>query len=69
MEIPRLRRASPRRVEEARATGCRAMRLDTGVRQAEVIALDRRLGFRPIEPCHERPPELREGLVFMEQRL
>jgi hypothetical protein len=45
------------------------MRLDTGVRQAEVIALDRRLGFRPIEPCHERPPELREGLVFMEQRL
>ena len=69
MGIPRLRRASPRRLEEARATGCRAMRLDTGVRRAEAIALDRRLGVRPIEPCHERPLELREGLVFMELRL
>jgi GNAT superfamily N-acetyltransferase len=58
-----------RLLEEARALGYRAMRLDTSVRQAEALALYRRLGFEPIEPYDAPPPDLRDGLVFMELRL
>lgn len=63
-------RALARRLlEEARAIGYHAIRLDTSVRQAEALALYRRLGFEPIEPYHPLPPDLRDWLVFMELRL
>ena len=56
-------------LEEARRLGHRVMRLDTSIRQAEAIALYRRLGFVDIAPYYELPEPLRNGLVFMERPL
>jgi GNAT superfamily N-acetyltransferase len=55
-----------RLIENARAAGYRAMRLDTSVRQAEAKGLYARLGFRIIEPYYELPQQMRDWLVFME---
>lgn len=56
-------------VAEARALGYRTMRLDTSIRQNEAKGLYRRLGFRPIEPYHEVPEDMKNWLVFMELTL
>lgn len=56
-------------IARARAVGYRSMRLDTGVRQGEAIALYRRQGFERIEPYYELPEALRNWLVFMELKL
>ena len=58
-----------RLIENARAAGYRAMRLDTSIRQAEAKGLYSRLGFRIIEPYYELPPKMRDWLVFMELEL
>ena len=46
--------------------GYRRLRLDTRIRQLEARRLYERLGFRPIDPYYDVPPELRDWLVFME---
>jgi len=56
-------------VENARHLGYRGIRLDTSIRQAEAIALYRRLGFNPIPPYYDLPQKLSDWLVFMELRL
>ena len=56
-------------VKEAQALGYRTMRLDTSIRQNEAMGLYRRLGFRPIEPYHELPEDMKNWLVFMELAL
>jgi ribosomal protein S18 acetylase RimI-like enzyme len=58
-----------RLIENARAAGYRAIRLDTSIRQAEAIGLYSRLGFRIIEPYYELPQNMRDWLVFMELEL
>lgn len=58
-----------RLLDEARSAGYRTMRLDTGVRQLEAIALYERLGFTRIAPYYELPAELADWLVFMERSL
>ena len=60
---------SQRVIEHARASGYRAMRLDTSIRQAEAEALYSRLGFNIIPPYYELPADLRDWLVFMELTL
>jgi putative acetyltransferase len=54
---------------EARSIGYARMRLDTGPKQVEALGLYRSVGFRPIPPYYEAPPELRDWLVFMELEL
>ena len=56
-------------VKEAKALGYRTMRLDTSIRQNEAKGLYQRLGFRPIEPYHELPEDMKNWLVFMELTL
>src|SRR5207253_9556713 len=56
-------------INEARALGYRAMRLDTSVRQEEANGLYRRLGFQSIKPYYELPEDVRNWLVFMELEL
>lgn len=50
----------------ARADGFERMKLDTGKRLTEAIALYASVGFRPVTPYHDYPPALLEHLVFME---
>lgn len=56
-------------VRDARAIGYRRMLLDTSFRQAEALALYRRIGFRDIVPYYDLPDALRSWLVFMEMSL
>jgi len=56
-------------IDNARAAGYRAMRLDTSIRQAEAKELYSRLGFRVIEAYYELPQKMRDWLVFMELEL
>jgi GNAT superfamily N-acetyltransferase len=56
-------------VRDARAIGYRRMLLDTSFRQAEALALYRRIGFRDIAPYYDLPDALRSWLVFMEMSL
>jgi len=56
-------------IEEARALGYRAMRLDTSIRQEEAMRLYHRMGFKTIEPYYELSAELENWLVFMELAL
>ncbi len=53
-------------ISRAREAGYRKMRLDTGIRQNEAQGLYRSLGFSFIEPYHDYPKDMLEGLVFME---
>lgn len=56
-------------VARAVADGYRAMRLDTGTRNTEAIALYGRLGFRPCDPYRDYPPAIAAQLLFMERPL
>lgn len=56
-------------IDAARTAGYRLMRLDTSHRQAEAMALYRRLGFSETAPYYELPTDLRTWLVFMELSL
>ena len=58
-----------RLIDDARAAGYRAMRLDTSIRQAEAKELYARLGFRIIEAYYDLPQKMRDWLVFMELEL
>ena len=58
-----------RLIDNARAAGYRAMRLDTSIRQGEAKELYSRLGFRIIEAYYELPQKMRDWLVFMELEL
>jgi len=58
-----------RLIDDARAAGYRAMRLDTSIRQAEAKELYSRLGFRIIDAYYELPQKMRDWLVFMELEL
>jgi ribosomal protein S18 acetylase RimI-like enzyme len=53
----------------AQAEGCRLMRLDSGKRHHEAIALYEALGFKPCPPYHDYPAALMPHLVFMERGL
>ncbi len=56
-------------VQQARATGYKAMRLDTSVRQIEALSLYEECGFQRIEPYYELSAAMRSWLVFMELAL
>lgn len=58
-----------RLLAEARASGHRVMRLDTGRLQHEAKALYASLGFRPVAPYYAADPELAAFLTFMERDL
>ena len=53
-------------IEAARADGYRVMRLDTGRRLTEAIAMYQALGFGICPAYREYPPELLGQLLFME---
>jgi ribosomal protein S18 acetylase RimI-like enzyme len=53
-------------VKEAERIGYREMRLDTLPSMAGAIALYRKLGFEPIEPCYDTPVI---GTIFMRRSL
>ena len=56
-------------VDAARQAGFSLMRLDTGDRLTEAIAMYESLGFHQCDPHHAYPPELMRFLVFMEKSL
>jgi len=56
-------------IDSARHAGFSLMRLDTGDRLTEAIAMYQSLGFRSCQPHHEYPPELMRFMVFMEKPL
>lgn len=53
----------------AGAVGYRAMRLDTGLRNDEALALYRDLGFVEIAAYAEYPPDVASHLLFLERAL
>jgi ribosomal protein S18 acetylase RimI-like enzyme len=63
------RRLAETLIRAARADGYAVMRLDTGKRLTEAIALYRRLGFRECPPHRVYPPELMHHLAFLELSL
>ena len=63
------RRLTEALVSAARADGFTTMKLDTGDRLSEAIALYASMGFRRIEPYHAYPERLLPHLVFMERTL
>jgi GNAT superfamily N-acetyltransferase len=56
-------------METARAEGYALMRLDSGKRHHEAIALYEALGFAPCPPYHDYPEQFMPYLVFMERKL
>ena len=56
-------------VQAAKDLGYRTMFLDTGPKQIEAQALYHKLGFHDVAPYYEVAPQLRDWLVFMEQKL
>ena len=56
-------------IEAARDDGYALMRLDTGSRLDEAIAMYESLGFRRCRPHHDYPADLMAALVFMEKPL
>jgi len=60
------RRLSERLIEDAKALGFRAMRLDTLPRLEAAVALYRKLGFKEIPPYYFNPVE---GVVYFEKDL
>lgn len=56
-------------LDAARNDGFRAMRLDTGKLMTEAIALYQSVGFAPIEPYLDYPPEILPYFLFMERAL
>ena len=53
----------------ATADGYRVMRLDTGKRNTEAIAMYESIGFRTVPPFHDYPADLMAYLIFMERPL
>jgi GNAT superfamily N-acetyltransferase len=56
-------------ITSARAEQFTLMRLDTGNRLVEAIAMYKAVGFTPCAPYHEYPEALRPYLIFMELSL
>ncbi|MEM7065455.1 MAG: GNAT family N-acetyltransferase [Cyanobacteria bacterium P01_B01_bin.77] len=53
-------------IQNARASGYSAMRLDTGIHQTVAQKLYQSMGFQQIQPYYDVPKILEEGLIFME---
>lgn len=60
------RRLAQTLIDAARADGFQLMRLDTGKRLTEAIAMYRKLGFRDCTPYLEYPEKFLPYLIFME---
>ncbi len=56
-------------MEQGKSMGCGTMRLDTGFRQPQAIAIYNELGFRNIPAYYSCPPDLEAILIFMERGL
>ncbi|MEO6388461.1 MAG: GNAT family N-acetyltransferase [Croceibacterium sp.] len=56
-------------IDQTRTDGFIAMRLDTGDRFTEALALYRSIGFEPIAPYLQYPPQLMPHMRFLELSL
>jgi putative acetyltransferase len=56
-------------MDRARADWFRVMKLDTMRRLPEAVRLYEGMGFTPCPPYHEPPPDIRDGIVFLEHPL
>jgi putative acetyltransferase len=56
-------------LDRARDAGFTTMRLDTGDKQTEAIALYHAMGFHDIPPFHDLPEDIRPYMVAMERAL